>query len=127
MIRDYKPSWSEEIEIYSLCFYRDRDGGLAFPCDENGNVDVNSLPDAAKDNYAFAMANPDKFPYAWNVVEKRVGTDRHPASGKCNCGRRINLTNDYLGACECPHCGQWWNLFGEELKPMRTWKNGDDW
>lgn len=127
MIRDYRASWSEELVWFNLCFYDHPDGGLSFPCDANGNVDVEALPDPAKRNYAFAMANPDKFPYGWKCVEKRTGRDHHPATGKCNCGKRINLTADYMGACQCPKCGQWWNVFGQELKPVRTWRYGDDW
>lgn len=52
---------------------------------------------------------------------------REPNSGVCHCGHRIELYNEYLGACECPYCGQWWNIFGQELKPVEQWKDGDDW
>ena len=47
---------------------------------------------------------------------------RIPASGICNCGNRIDLTDDYYAACQCPICGQWWNLSGQELRPPHEWE-----
>ena len=126
MIKDYKDSWVEEIEEYNLLFYTDRSGGLSFPCDKDGNI----LPleyDQAKKNYEYAMNHPEHYPYAWKVVKKHVRRYRNPASGICNCGERIDLRNEYLGACECPNCGQWWNMFGQELNNPETWRDGDDW
>lgn len=50
-----------------------------------------------------------------------------PATGVCKCGNRITLQNEYMGACECPYCGRWYNLFGQELNHPDTWRYGDDW
>lgn len=127
MIKDYKPSEIEEITEYRLVFYFECGGGLSFPCDENGKVNMDELEPPAQRNYKNAMAHPEKYPVAWNEVEKHKRTYRKPASGICRCGERIELYNQYLGACECPNCGQWWNLFGQELNPVETWRNGDDW
>lgn len=127
MIRDFKESYIEEQTEYNLLFYTDRCGGLAFPCDENGHVDLEKLHPAAQRNYVEAMAHPEFFPYAWNELEKRTHSYRNPASGTCNCGERIYLRNKYLGACACPNCGQWWNMFGQELNPVETWSKGEDW
>ena len=127
MIKDYKPSEIEERTDYYLLFYFEYGGGLAFPCDKNGKVDVDKLEPPAQRNYANAMAHPEKYPVAWNELETRTHRYRNPASGICHCGERIELYNQYLGACECPNCGQWWNLFGQELNPVETWRNGDDW
>ena len=127
MIKDYKESWVEEITEYELVFYVERGGGCAFPCDENGNVDRDSLCEPAIRNLDHALAHPEKYPYAWNKVEKNVRRFRNPASGICNCGERIDLYNEYLGGCECPCCGQWWNIWGQELNNPETWSQGDDW
>jgi hypothetical protein len=27
-----------------------------------------------------------------------------------------------MGANECPHCGQWYNVFGQELLPPDQWE-----
>jgi hypothetical protein len=126
MIQDYKPSYTEECEEYSLLFYVDRTGGLSFPCDKEGKVDMKSLQEPAARNYQFAMEHPEKYPYAWKKIEKCVRRFRNPASGVCKCGTRILLTNDYMGACECPECGQWWNLSGQELKPVERWNDAGE-
>lgn len=39
----------------------------------------------------------------------------------------IDLWDEYLGACECPNCGRWYNIMGQELNPPSTWRDGDDW
>jgi hypothetical protein len=52
-----------------------------------------------------------------------------PAVGKCHCGEEIELNPRcaYYGGIECPECGQWYNLFGQELNPVETWSQGEDW
>ena len=124
---DYKGSWVEEIVTYELVFYYERGCGLGFPCDEHGNVDRSQLMDAAIANLDYALAHPEKYPVAFNEVEKHVGRYRNPPSGVCECGKHIEIHNEYLGAGECPHCGRWHNLFGDLLNDPRTWRDGDDW
>lgn len=48
-------------------------------------------------------------------------------TGKCECGKVIELWNEYLGASECEYCGRWHNLFGQLLNDPSTWSRGDDW
>lgn len=48
-------------------------------------------------------------------------------TGECECGETVTLYNQYLGACECPKCGRWYNIWGQELNPPHTWSSGDDW
>ena len=127
MMKDYKPSERVEVTEYELLFYVDSSGGLGFPCDEVGNVDRSKLQGAAIRNLDYALSHPEHYPYCWNTVKKYRRSYREPASGICNCGERIELYNEYMGAYECPNCGQWWNLFGQELKNPETWKDGDDW
>lgn len=35
------------------------------------------------------------------------------------------LVNQYQGACPCPKCGQWYNLFGQELINPQYWEEED--
>lgn len=126
-MKDYKPSERVTVTEYELVFYVERGCGCAFPCDENGHIDVEKMYPPARENYESALKHPEKYPYAWNKVEKRTYSYCENPSGICNCGKRIELFNEYLGACECPFCGQWWNLFGQELNNPETWKDGDDW
>ena len=127
-MKDFKQGeWVEEVS-YSLCFYTEPGGGSAFPCDEHGNVKFEKMHEPAKQNYERCLkAGPEHFPVAFKEVERTVRRWREPNSGVCDCGNRIELYNEYLGGCECPHCGRWWNLFGQALKNPEEWKDGDDW
>lgn len=128
MIKDFKLGEYVEETTYEVQFYYDKSGGFAFPCDKDGSLIVteNTNP-AAIENYHWALENPDKFKWCFNRVVERKHHWREPNTGICNCGKRIELVNEYLGACECPHCGQWWSLSGQMLNPVRTWSDGDDW
>lgn len=123
MIKNYKPSHWVTEKYYKLNFYVDSCGGCAFDCDENGNL-TNELQ---RKNYEYCMAHPEKYPYAFNEIEEIEREYKEPATGTCNCGEEIELYNEYMGACECPNCGQWWNLFGQELNTVETWASGEDW
>ena len=126
MIKDFSPSEVVTKTEYELLFYIDSSGGYAFPCDENGNVQMDKMLEPARKNYAYCMEHPEKFPYWFNHKHKNSWSYREPASGICNCGERIQLTNDFCGACECPNCGQWWNLSGDELIPPEHWEDYGD-
>lgn len=121
MIKDFIDAHRETETEYRVEFFTDRDGGCSFPCDKEGNPQFDKMTDAAKENYKKCMQNPDKFPYCWNEVHKLTWSYTEPASGTCKCGTRIELYNQYHGACECPECGQWYNLFGQELVPPEYW------
>ena len=119
--------WVEEVS-YELCFYHEPGGGSAFPCDENGNVLFDKMEEPAVRNYNRCLElGAGHFPVAFKEVEREVRRWREPNSGICECGKRIELFNEYLGASECPYCGRWHNLFGELLNDPRTWRDGDDW
>ena len=109
-----------EKTYYSYDFDINKDGGFTFPCDENGIIDFPSLNDGAKQNLIYCLNNTSKF--------KSIGKRKHgysykePAVLKCNCSAEFPLINEYLGACECPECGQWYNLFGQELENPSEWE-----
>ena len=113
---------------YEVRFFYDASGGFAFPCDKDGNLTIteNTNPDAIE-NYKWCLENKEKFKWDFNRVVPIHRRWRENNSGICYCGNRIELYNEYLGACECPHCGQWWNLNGQALNPVETWSSGDDW
>ncbi len=127
-MKDYtQGEWNTE-ETYSVLFYNHPDGGYAFPCNQLGEPLFVQMTEVAQENYRLCMERgAEHYPYAFNRIEKHRRSWREPANGICNCGHRIELYNEYLGACECPYCGQWWNLFGQELNNPETWKDGDDW
>ena len=98
--------------------------GYSFPCDERGNL----LPmeDCAKANYDYCMAHPEEFE-TWNEVVSYVRRYTENATGTCVCGATVELYDQYMGACECPGCGRWYNLFGQSLLPPDQWVDGADW
>ena len=125
MIKDFK-NGEEKMEIYYEVMFDDgHHNGYGFPCDENGNVKPFSN-EIAQANYEYCLAHPKKF-VRYNKVVKEEYTYREYNSGVCNCGHRIELINEYLGGCECPYCGQWWNMWGQKLNNPETWSDGDDW
>lgn len=126
MIKNFVPSEWKEEEYYELLFFVDDDGGWAFPCDKDGHILEDEMTDAAKNNYLHCLVNPQDFKY-YKKVKRRTQRYKENARGTCNCGEEIELYNEYMGACECPNCGQWWNLFGQELNPVETWASGSDW
>ena len=121
MIKDYVESERKEITYYELVFDDGHNNGLGFPCDENGNLSEDLNP-AAKENYEYAMKHPDKY-VRFNKVVKYIRHYTEPAKGKCHCGQEMYLTNDYMGACQCPKCGQWYNVWGQELLPPERWED----
>lgn len=93
--------------------------GFSFDCDQGGKLTGKSP--AQEENFAFAEAHPERFKdlgVVEHVFEKVV-----PAHGRCQCGRDVQLIDEYMGACEC-ECGRWYNLFGQELQSPEYWGDG---
>ena len=118
MIKDYKPAEWKNYDFYELVFDDGKYNGFASPCDENGNFE---LTDEQRENYEFAMRHSEKFK-RFNQVVKCTNRYKENASGICGCENRIELYDEYLGACECPQCGQWYNLFGQRLNHPDEWE-----
>ena len=126
MLKNYTPRESHTIVEHSLVFFYDENGGFAFPCDASGNVAISELSDCAMNNLTDCIAHPERFKYFNEIrTERRRVSD--PAHGTCQCGEEVYLYDAYMGACECPNCGRWYNLFGQELNNPSTWGDGDDW
>lgn len=124
MITDFK-NGEEVVKVYYDLVFDDGHGnGFWFPCDKDGNVE--ELNEGAQENYEFCLKNRDNFVRKGEVI-KEVRRWRENNSGTCECGEVIELFNQYLGACECPNCGRWYNIFGTELNNPSTWSSGDDW
>lgn len=117
---------STHTEVEHYVEFTDEEGaGFSFPCDSNGNIqfndDIPELGRAQRDNYDYAMSHRERFTkqYAEFVTRRYTVTDN--ALGKCVCGETVELYNQYQGACSCPKCGQWYNLFGQELIDPEYW------
>jgi hypothetical protein len=113
---------AERVE-HCLAF-TDNDGcGYNFDCDENGNVIFNpEFEECQRQNYEAAMAaGPEAFPLEFNHHTVRRFRYTENAIGRCRCGEEFELYDQYQGACPCPKCGQWYNMFGQELVDPEHW------
>lgn len=107
---------------FTLVFALDEYGnGFAFPCDGWSGKLLPGLAEEAIANYEMCMAHPEKF-VRFAEVEKNVWTYEEPGHGNCSCGEGVELWDQYMGACECPKCGKWYNLFGQELIHPKYWE-----
>lgn len=87
--------------------------GFTFPCDEHGVV--SQLRPAAQANYDRCQRE-DRF--VRRGVEKYEHRYTHPATGQCDCGRRVALvgfTNT------CGGCGTDYNMSGQRLASREQW------
>ncbi len=126
MLKMMKRRRYEEEISYDLSFDDGYGNGFAFPCDSEGNV-PDDLNEAARKNLAWCLNHPERFDRFNKVVERRT---RYvlPAEGTCSCGETVVLTDQYMGACECPACGQWYSMSGDELLPPNQWGwDGTEW
>lgn len=119
---------STHTEVEHYVEFTDEDGaGFSFPCDSNGNIqfndDIPELGKAQRDNYDYAMSYKERFTcqYAQFVTRRYTVTDN--AIGKCVCGEEVELYDQYQGACSCPKCGQWYNMFGQSLVDPEYWED----
>ncbi len=125
MIKDYKPSEYIEEKHKVVVFdsgYPEY-AGFMFHKDKDGNVRLDN--DAQRENYQHCLEHPEKFTRFNKEIEM---TDRYHTApaGTCKCGAHIELHDQYHGSCSCPKCGQWYNLFGQELLPPVDWGDTDE-
>ena len=109
---------------YALEYMFDANSGFSFPCDENGKlippIKGQPINPAALENLEWCRQHPEKFVRAGEVVVRRREW-KEPDRGTCICGETVTLENQYYGACQCPKCGRWYNLFGQSLLPPEQW------
>ena len=120
MLKNYVPAEHKTEVHFDLVFDYDDNGGYAFPCDAAGNVFPLEY-ECARKNLEHCLAHPEEFA-VYNEVQKWTSHYTEPAHGICTCGEEVSLWDQYYGACECPKCGRWYNLFGQELVPPGQWE-----
>lgn len=122
MIKNFKPSHVESSEHYCVEFDIDDTGGFSFPCDKNGAILRDKMTPEAVANYQDCLAHPERFIRS-NILRDYSHSYTVPAEGDCRCGAHIELYNQYMGACSCPNCHQWYSLSGQELIPPQYWED----
>ena len=122
MLNNYTPSEHREVITYELVFDDGYNNGFSFPCDVNGKLlySEKETPEAYK-NLRYCLEHPEEFVRFNKVVEDRHSV-KYNAHGTCECGNKVVLWDQYYGACQCEKCGQWYNLFGQELLPPDLWE-----
>lgn len=103
--------WVEHVE-YMLVFDDGHGNGYAFPCDADGNLE--ELDGEGLKNLEYCKANPQSFARNGKVERYRQRYVVY-AQGDCPCGETVILRNQYGAACECPRCGRWYNMRGDEI------------
>ena len=109
--------------------FTDEDGsGFSFPTDLSGKIIYDEDPEIAqaqRDNYDYAMSDKERFIRQYNEFVTRRYTVTDNAVGRCRCGEEVELYDQYQGACPCPKCGQWYNIYGQELIDPEYWEDYD--
>lgn len=99
--------------------YRYRsDPGAGYSFDWDGEKAVFDIPEAEK-NYRWCLERPEEVECLGVITNKWSWIE--PALAKCECGEEIYLQDEYYGSCQCPHCGRWHSLWGDELNPPEDW------
>ena len=111
------PATTKEYTEFRYLFTDSHGNGFAFPCDEDGNIKI--INEDARRNLNEARQHAGA--YKTVGIHKYSRLYREPAHGRCSCGKNVVLENQYYGACQCPNCGQWYNLFGESILPPEQW------
>ena len=124
MLKNMVERQTKELVEFSIEFTDAEGSGYTFPCDSAGNVQLDN--DAARENYQFALAHPEKFPVQFNEFTRRTRTYTENAHGTCVCGEEVELYDQYKGACQCPKCKRWYNLFGQRLIDPQYWEDDGD-
>ena len=110
-----------EEKSYELVYEDVAHNGYGFPCDERGNLSWKKVPhpETAPKELAYCKAHPEKWTGRNGEVITVYSRERY---GICPyCGHKISFCGSgYMGAYECT-CGQWYNLFGQELLPPEDW------
>lgn len=120
MLTNIVPAKWVTLTERNLVFDDGAGNGFWFPCDERGDV-LPGLSDCGKKNLAEALRHPEEYS-RFNEVVTNYRTVKDNAHGICRCGTDVELYDQYMGACQCPNCGQWYNLSGRELLPPEQWE-----
>lgn len=108
----------EEI-TYNLTFEWSKcpGAGFSFSCDENGNVDVENMNPAAKENLKKCLCG--EYDVGYTGVIKSTNSYTESAIGICNiCEEEVYL-DGFTNTCE--KCGTDYNMSGQQLASRRFW------
>lgn len=97
--------WAEEL-----------DAGFMFPCNQDGDIDFNSMSQEALDNYE--KCESGEYEVVYHGLRRSVNTYREPAVGECSCGKEVVLESN---TNQCKSCGSYYNAIGQQLSDPSNW------
>lgn len=114
------PQIRVEESSFRLCFeYLDHpSAGFSFDCDKDGNVDLEAMNIAARENYLDCLNGTAGV--GPGHLEECFHRYTQPAVGKCPCGELVEL-GGFTNTCKC---GADYNWSGQLLAPRSQW--GED-
>jgi hypothetical protein len=123
MIQIIKESSRVTVTNYFIEFHYKDDpyAGYSFPANKDRTLALDKMTPEAIINYEHCKVD-NCFTEAEFTTNTYSYTD--PAVGKCHCGAEVTLSSRYMGAVQC-ECGQWYNIFGQELKEQKYWEDDD--
>jgi hypothetical protein len=88
--------------------------GYGFPCDSEGNIDFESMPEAAIENIAYCFSEDAAGHYVYRGIDDISYSYWQCAVGKCEvCGAEIHLDDPMDNFCDC---GAIYNSSGQKVK-----------
>lgn len=122
MLKNYKQGEWKTVVEYELVFDDGHNNGFGFLCDREGTLlESEEQNPAAYGNYQNCLKHPEQF-VRFNEIVRYERKYREPGHGTCICGAEVELNNQYYGACQCPECGRWYNLYGQSLLSPEQWE-----
>lgn len=123
MIQIIKESARVTATDYYIEFHckDDPEAGFCFPANKDHTPMLDKMCTDAIANYESCLTD-DRLTAAEFTSNTYSYTE--PAIGRCHCGREVVLESRYMGAVQC-ECGQWYNIFGQELKERKYWEDDE--
>lgn len=118
MAKIIRPAHTERREEKCLEYRFRNDPGTGFSFDWENEKPVFKVPEAVR-NYEWCLSHPEEVECIGIITQQKSWQE--PAIAKCECGETIFLLDHYFGCSQCPHCGRWHSLWGQEVNPPEEW------
>ena len=107
----------EEVSYFIFYEYVEELGaGFMFPCNEHGEIDFDSMSQAALENYE--KCDSEEYEVVYQGMQKSTNSYTNPAIGECYCGEQVELSGN---SNQCGKCGSWYNACGQQLTSPENW------
>ena len=102
----------EKVRYYIFYEWVEKlDLGFEFPCNEQGEIDFDSMSPNQLDHYE--KCDSEELPVVYRGLQREVSEFTTPAIGKCSCGSLVALTKS---SNKCQKCGDYYNALGQQIR-----------